>query len=182
MACGNRNAPGWRPAHCCCRVQKDGETIAVNFEKDAASGMINNQLDNVTFKVQPAGSAACTGAACVAARPLRRQRTPTTCSPPPLQFDGVLVNSSQDALYNSCAQEAVDTVLSGLNSTVFCYGQVGLSARAPQRRRPAVPAPPFPRTAMPGQAMQHRWPAVPARTVPTAMPGSLGGGSTHRPA
>ena len=42
----------------------------------------------------------------------------------PQQFDGVLENVSQDAVYTAAAQEAVDAVLQGFNATVFCYGQV----------------------------------------------------------
>lgn len=42
-----------------------------------------------------------------------------------MQFDGVLENVSQDVVYNNCVHEAVDSSLSGYNSTVFAYGQVG---------------------------------------------------------
>jgi hypothetical protein len=45
-----------------------------------------------------------------------------------LQFDGVLENVSQDVVYNTCVQEAVDSSLAGYNSTVFAYGQVGSSS------------------------------------------------------
>jgi hypothetical protein len=30
---------------------KDGETVIVNFPKEEALGLINNQLENLTFKV-----------------------------------------------------------------------------------------------------------------------------------
>jgi hypothetical protein len=40
------------------------------------------------------------------------------------QFDGVLENVSQDTVYNTCAHDAVDSVLAGVNACVFCYGQV----------------------------------------------------------
>lgn len=33
------------------RVHKDGESITVAFPKEAAAGVINNQLDSLTFKV-----------------------------------------------------------------------------------------------------------------------------------
>jgi len=42
-----------------------------------------------------------------------------------LQVDGVLDNVSQETVYDHCAREAVESVLSGYNGTVFCYGQVG---------------------------------------------------------
>eukprot|EP00879_Flechtneria_rotunda_P027678 GHRR01029659.1.p1 GENE.GHRR01029659.1~~GHRR01029659.1.p1 ORF type:complete len:728 (+),score=322.72 GHRR01029659.1:391-2574(+) len=41
------------------------------------------------------------------------------------KYDGVLENVSQDIVYNICAQEAVDSVLSGYNATIICYGQTG---------------------------------------------------------
>lgn len=44
------------------------------------------------------------------------------------QFDGVLENVSQDAVYGAVGQEAVDAVLAGYNATVFCYGQVGVAS------------------------------------------------------
>lgn len=72
------------------RIHKDGETITVSFPKDAASGLINNQLDSLSLK-----------------------------------FDGVLENVSQDTVYNTCAHDAVDSVLAGVNACVFCYGQTG---------------------------------------------------------
>lgn len=40
------------------------------------------------------------------------------------QFDGVLENVSQDAVYDAAAGSAADAVLGGMNATVFCYGQV----------------------------------------------------------
>lgn len=43
------------------------------------------------------------------------------------KFDGVLEGASQDTVYSTCAQEVVDSVLSGYNGTVFCYGQVQLA-------------------------------------------------------
>lgn len=53
-----------------------------------------------------------------------RERSPPRRAARPLQFDGVLENVSQDAVYGAAAQEAVDAVLQGYNATVFCYGQV----------------------------------------------------------
>lgn len=38
-------------AACACRVHKDGENITVNFPKEESSGLINNQLESLTFKV-----------------------------------------------------------------------------------------------------------------------------------
>eukprot|EP00775_Hariotina_reticulata_P005321 gene5321-5556_t len=72
------------------KSQPDVETIVVSFPKEESSGLINNQLDSLAFKV-----------------------------------DGVLDNVSQEAVYDHCAREAVDSVLSGYNGTVFCYGQTG---------------------------------------------------------
>jgi hypothetical protein len=40
------------------------------------------------------------------------------------QFDGVLDNVSQEAVYEACAREAVGQSLCGYNSTIFAYGQV----------------------------------------------------------
>jgi hypothetical protein len=39
------------PYTCWSRVQKDGETLSIDFQKDGESGLINNQLENVAFKV-----------------------------------------------------------------------------------------------------------------------------------
>lgn len=41
------------------------------------------------------------------------------------KYDSVLENVSQEAVYTSCAHEVVDSVLSGFNCTIFCYGQTG---------------------------------------------------------
>jgi hypothetical protein len=41
------------------------------------------------------------------------------------QFDGVLENASQEAVYSAAASDAADAVLAGFNATVFAYGQVG---------------------------------------------------------
>lgn len=41
------------------------------------------------------------------------------------KYDNVLENVSQDTVYTSCAHEVVDSVLSGYNCTIFCYGQTG---------------------------------------------------------
>jgi chromosomal replication initiation ATPase DnaA len=41
------------------------------------------------------------------------------------QFDGVLENVSQEAVYGAAGADAVEAVLSGYNATVFCYGQTG---------------------------------------------------------
>lgn len=35
------------------RVHKDGESVTVTFPKEEASGLINNQLESLTFKVGP---------------------------------------------------------------------------------------------------------------------------------
>lgn len=40
------------------------------------------------------------------------------------QFDGILENVSQDMVYTTTTHEVVDSLLSGMNGTVFCYGQV----------------------------------------------------------
>lgn len=45
-----------------------------------------------------------------------------------LQFNGVLENVSQETVYSSCAHDAVDSVLSGFNACVFCYGQVSCTS------------------------------------------------------
>jgi hypothetical protein len=50
-----------------------------------------------------------------------------------LQFDGVLENVSQDTVYNTCAHDAVDSVLAGVNACVFCYGQVSRLYRWPAK-------------------------------------------------
>ena len=95
------------------RVQKDGETLSIDFQKDGESGLINNQLDNVTFKVHTgkASSMAC-------------KATDRSFL---WQYDGVLNNVSQEAIYSTCAQAAVDNVLAGYNATIFCYGQVKMA-------------------------------------------------------
>lgn len=41
-----------------------------------------------------------------------------------MQFDGILEGSGQDSVYSTCAHEVADSLLSGYNGTVFCYGQV----------------------------------------------------------
>lgn len=56
--------------------------------------------------------------------------------PPPPQFDGVLENASQDAVYAAAAADAVDAALGGVNATLFCYGQVRLRAWHGCRLRP----------------------------------------------
>jgi hypothetical protein len=43
---------------------------------------------------------------------------------PPLQYDGYLENATQESIYNDCAADVVDNVLTGYNGTIFCYGQV----------------------------------------------------------
>ncbi|GBF92163.1 kinesin [Raphidocelis subcapitata] len=83
------------------RVHKDGETVTVNLPKEESSGLINNQLESLTFKARSA---------------LIRLTA---------AFDGVLENVSQDAVYGAAGAAAVDAVLSGYNATVFCYGQTG---------------------------------------------------------
>ena len=45
---------------------------------------------------------------------------------PPAQLDGVLENESQESVYTSTTHEVVDSVLAGINGTVFCYGQVSM--------------------------------------------------------
>ncbi|KAL0031522.1 hypothetical protein WJX77_005047 [Trebouxia sp. C0004] len=40
-------------------------------------------------------------------------------------FDNVLQNASQDEVYQACADDLVDTVLSGCNATILAYGQTG---------------------------------------------------------
>jgi hypothetical protein len=37
----------------------------------------------------------------------------------------VLHNTSQEGAYEACAQEAVQTVLDGVNCTIMAYGQTG---------------------------------------------------------
>ncbi|GLC42055.1 Kinesin heavy chain [Pleodorina starrii] len=41
------------------------------------------------------------------------------------KFDGVLENVSQEEAYTTVAHEVVDSLMSGYNGTVFCYGQTG---------------------------------------------------------
>ena len=41
------------------------------------------------------------------------------------KFDGVLHNATQDAVYESCGVEAVESVLQGYNATILAYGQTG---------------------------------------------------------
>ncbi|GAX79184.1 hypothetical protein CEUSTIGMA_g6624.t1 [Chlamydomonas eustigma] len=41
------------------------------------------------------------------------------------KFDGILENVSQDNIYTTTTHEVVDSLLSGINGTVFCYGQTG---------------------------------------------------------
>ena len=42
----------------------------------------------------------------------------------------MLANVSQEAVYNSCAHEVVESAISGLNSTIFAYGQVSCATHA----------------------------------------------------
>lgn len=44
---------------------------------------------------------------------------------PPPQFDGILDNAPQDAVYNATAAEMVSAAMDGINGTLFCYGQTG---------------------------------------------------------
>lgn len=69
-----------------CRVQ--GDSINIKVPKSEADGLINNQQENFSFKM-----------------------------------DGVLENASQDAVYSTTTHEVVDSLLAGINGTVFCYGQ-----------------------------------------------------------
>ncbi|GIL58915.1 hypothetical protein Vafri_13928 [Volvox africanus] len=41
------------------------------------------------------------------------------------KFDGVLENVSQEEAYTTVAHEVVDSLMSGYNGTIFCYGQTG---------------------------------------------------------
>jgi len=41
------------------------------------------------------------------------------------KYDGYLENATQESIYNDCAADVVDNVLTGYNGTIFCYGQTG---------------------------------------------------------
>ena len=41
------------------------------------------------------------------------------------QFDGILENASQEAVYAAAAADAADAALAGVNATLLCYGQTG---------------------------------------------------------
>lgn len=61
---------------------------------------------------------------CLPARmPAGALPEPVSCTMP-AQFDGVLENVSQEALYAATAAEVVDSVLAGYSGCVFAYGQV----------------------------------------------------------
>lgn len=101
-------------------MHKDGESITLAFPKDEASGLINNQLETLTFKVQQAHSASMHQLRLTAVGVCGADSKHVV-----VQYDGVLKNVSQESVYNTCVHDAVDSVLSGYNATVFCYGQTG---------------------------------------------------------
>ncbi len=41
------------------------------------------------------------------------------------KYDKILHNSSQEDVFEFCAQEAVHSVVDGINATILCYGQTG---------------------------------------------------------
>lgn len=41
------------------------------------------------------------------------------------RFDGVLTNSSQEAVYELVAKDIIQSALEGYSGTIFCYGQTG---------------------------------------------------------
>ena len=45
--------------------------------------------------------------------------------PTQFKFDGVLHNATQDAVYEACGVEAIESVLQGYNATILAYGQTG---------------------------------------------------------
>ena len=67
-----------------------GDSINIKVPKSESDGLINNQQENFSFKM-----------------------------------DGVLENASQESTYSTTTHEVVDSLLAGINGTVFCYGQTG---------------------------------------------------------
>jgi hypothetical protein len=99
-------------------VLNDKESLVVAIPKDTAHDVINNRTDSLSFKV-PARSDPGRG-------PVRALLAPEAHPTHPcLQFDGVLENASQEAVYEACGQDVVEGVLGGYNGTIMCYGQVG---------------------------------------------------------
>jgi hypothetical protein len=156
--------------------RKDGQSITVAFPK-LDDSLINNQLVSLTLKVRacvhgcgwvvatPARSLATLLSCSVRSRACCPAESPHVCaaiaSPRHTQFDGVLDNVSQDVVYETCVQEAVDSSLAGYNSTVFAYGQVRADQRACSSHGQAS-----------AQAAHH-WPTVAAAAHcchPTAVP------------
>ncbi|GBG60933.1 hypothetical protein CBR_g16055 [Chara braunii] len=41
------------------------------------------------------------------------------------KFDGIIQNTSQEAVFTECAEDVVSRVLNGYNGTIFAYGQTG---------------------------------------------------------
>ena len=100
-----------------CRSLEDGKSVVITPEKAGGTGIVNNTLESLSFKVPSCHALE------LFSRPKERQDY-DALSVNLLQFDGILEGASQDIVYTTCAQEVADSLLAGYNGTVFCYGQV----------------------------------------------------------